>query len=261
MKHTFDTVDQKVAEVEFFLARMSEIHFDPFAFNCYFSAYLSAARTVTLALQQFKHIAGFEEWYQAHRQRLATDAIAKFFLDTRNDHVHGGPYPISGGSISRGRARYNLQSSDKSSEIIHDAVSAARDHFLLLLEIVYDAYVKLGVHIDPQQYYTKEHLRSVGRTIDEAEVEVCGWICTSLIAEGFDDDDRWHELRSRVGGCSINHLFYSYLGKPTPQPIEPEHFSDFEYSPQERVWEWTPAGFKSLRDYREMFPSRSPDVS
>ena len=102
-----------------------------------------------------------------------------------------------------------------------DALTTCRNYFILLLEIVYDCYAKLGVHIDPQQYFTKEHFASQGRDIDCAEGELYGWIMQSLIDDGWDEDERWHELRGNVDQCKINHLFYSYLGKPTPQPIVP----------------------------------------
>ncbi len=176
--------------------------------------------------------------------------LAKFFLDARNDHVHGGPYPISGGSFYQGEALYYFrQSTEACYKPDEDVVSICRTHFVSLLEIVYDCYVALGVHIDPQQHYTKQHFSAQGRTIDDAEIEVWGWVCTSLIEDGFDEDDRWHELRSRVGECTINKLFFSYLGKPTPQPKEPEHFCDFEYTPEDRGWVYIPVGFESVEDY------------
>src|SRR5881394_41239 len=70
---------------------MAEPRFAPALFNSYLSAFLSACRTITLALQQFKHIPRFSEWYEPHRDRLKSDPLARFFLKTRNLHVHGGP--------------------------------------------------------------------------------------------------------------------------------------------------------------------------
>jgi hypothetical protein len=250
MEHTFDTVDEKVAEAEFFLGKMAEIQLDMFGFKCYLSAYLSASRTTTLALQHFKHVPGFEEWYAGQQQRLKADPLAKFILDARNAHVHGGPYPLSGGRFSQGEAQYFFaRVPDARYQPAEDVVSCCRQHFVTLLEVVYDCYCELGVHIDPQQYYTKEHFASNGRSIDDAETEVWGWVRTSLIEEGFDEDARWHELRSRVSECKINHLFYSYLGKPTPQPLLPDEYLDFEYGPEDKGWIHTPAGFKSMEEY------------
>lgn len=260
MNHTFDTVDDKVAEAEFFLQRMAESGTDMFAFKCYLSAYLSASRTTTLALQQFKSLPGFDAWYEPHRDRLKSDPLAKFLLEARNSHVHGGPHPVSSGRFSMGEAHYffakDLSSVNSPSE---DVLSTCRSHFITLLGIVYDCYVALGVHIDPQQHYTKEHFDLQGRTIDDAELEVLGWVRTSLIEEGYDRDGRWHELRGQLGECGINNLFFSYLGHATPQPIEPDEYADFAYSPEERGWLHIPAGFDSIGAYRKACGIVEPD--
>jgi hypothetical protein len=259
MCNSFDTVDEKTAETEFFLQRMSEIELDPFAFNCYLSAFLAAARTTTLALQRFKHIPGFDQWYESHRESLGSHRLAQFFLRIRNEHAHGGRYPVSGGRFHQGKAEYYFhksQSEMRTDVPTEDVVSACREYFVLLLEIVYDCYVALGVHIDPQQYYTKEYFATQGKTIDDAELEVHGWVCMSLIEEGFDEDDRWIELRVKVGECKINHLFHSYLGKTTPQPEIPERYHDFEYTPEEKGWVHIPAGFESIEDYMNARLSR-----
>jgi hypothetical protein len=249
MDHTFDTVDEKVAEAELFLQHLAEPEFAPALFNSYLSAFLSACRTITLALQQFKHIPGFVEWYEPHRIRLRTDPLAKFFIEARNDHLHGGPSVAPSATIYKGHVRYFFRKLDTIESPKDDALTTCRTYFILLLEIVYDCYVKLGVHIDPQQYFTKEHFASQRRDIDCAEGELYGWIMQSLIDDGWDEDERWHELRAHADQCKINHLFYSYLGKPTPQPFEPEHFEDFVDTPKEEEWLHIPAGFTSIEDY------------
>ena len=255
--NTWDTVDGKLAEAELFLRHMAHAASDTFEFGCYLSAYLSAARTVTLAFQRFSHIPGFAAWYELQRERLKGDASAKFMLEARNEHLHGGPYPIASGSFHEGRAAYAFAKPARASKTPPgDIVTACRDHLVVLLEIALDAYTQLGVHIDPQQHYTKGHFASIGRAIDDAEVELWGWVCQSLIDEGLDEDDRWHELRGHVAECQINHLFYSYLGKTTPQPLEPEHYADFDFSPEDKGWEVVPAGFKSREDYVRHYPDR-----
>ena len=63
------------------------------------------------------------------------------------------------------------------------------------------------------------------------------------IEKVWNDDDRWPELRAHVEESKINHLFYSYLRKPTPQPIEPENFKDFELRQKTRDgyrYRWVP---------------------
>jgi hypothetical protein len=255
MDHSFDTVDDKLAETEFFLRKMAEAGMAMFDFNCYLSAFLSASRTCTLALRQFKDIPGFPEWYEPHRERLRASETAQFFLDARNLHVHGGPYPVAGASFSKGTAAYQFaRSPETGHEPSEDVVTTCRDYFVALLEIVYDCYLELGLHIDPQQYYTKEHYPG---GIDVAETQVYGWVRESLIEEGFDEDARWNELRGKVAECKINHLFFSYLGKSTPEPVMPEEYADFAYTAEEKGWLHTPAGFRSLEDYRLYVAMRS----
>lgn len=257
MTTSFDTVDEKIAEAEFFLGKMVEAESDWFEFRCHLSAFLSASRTVTLALQRFSHVPGFADWYESHRESLKADPLAKFILEKRNDHVHGGPNPVAGGRFRDGAVTYTFrQDGDFEPD---DVVSSCRAHFVHLLRIVYDCYVVLGVHIDPQQYFTREHFETMGKTIDHAEVEVWGWVMTSLIEEGFNEDDRWHELRGQVGECQINHLFQGYLGKVTPQPAIPDRIRDFDFTYEDRGWVYVPPGFDSIEEYTtSLSQERSP---
>lgn len=249
MSLSFDVVDEKVAEAEFFIGKMCEAGSDWFSFRCYLSAYLSASRTITLSLQRFSDLPEFDKWYMPHRKRLKDDPLAKFLLEARNDHVHGGPCPASRGVFHQGIATYFFQTGGQFKS--RDIVSCCRYHFICLLAIVYDCYLEFGQHIDPQQYYTSGHFAAMGKTIDQAEVEVYGWVMESFIEEGYDDDDRWHELRGRVGECIINHLFKAYLGKVTPQPEVPERIRDFDFSDEDRGWTHVPAGFASVHEYSE----------
>lgn len=249
MSYSFDIVDQKVNETEFFLKKMIEAESDWFEFSCYITAFLSASRSITLALQRFKFIPGFEEWYNPHQSILKADPLAKFFLDIRNDNVHGGPNPVAGGLFYHDKYEYRFKEQDKLE--FNDIVSSCRAHFIKLLKIVYDFYVVLGVHIDPQQYYTREHFASMDLTIDNAEIEIWGWVMTSYIEENLDEDDRWHDLRGRVSESKINHLFNGYLNKVTPQPILPERIQDFDSTYEERGWTYIPPGYQNIKDYLE----------
>ncbi|WP_259754014.1 hypothetical protein [Pseudomonas sp. GCEP-101] len=260
MDHDFDVVEQKVAETEFFLGKMARAGSNMFEFQCYLSAFLASSRTSTLALQQFKHVEGFEEWYSKHRESLKQSSMAKFFLDLRNAHLHGGQYPVKSGIFYRDTARYEFRSTESRQPVpSSDILASCRKFFILILEIVHDCYVELGPNLDSQQYFTKEHFSLTDRSIDDAEIEVFGWICEHLIEEEYDDDARWSELRGNVYECSINHLFYSYLGKVTPQPVEPDHYVDFAYTPEERGWIHPPAGYSSVEEYWAESGIQKPD--
>ena len=181
---------------------------------------------------------------------LKSNPLARYFLTLRNEHLHGGPNPTVSGAFSQGKATYYFtRQHSKYSISTPDALSACRSYFIILLNIIYDCYAKPGIHIDPQQYYTKEHFTLLNKTIDDAEIEILGWVCSSLIEEGFIEDDRWHELRGQVGECLINHLFQAYLGKTTPQPIEPEHYKDFDFTNEERGWVHIPAGYSTIGEW------------
>lgn len=244
--HDFETVDEKVIEAEEFLQQMAGAGSSAVSFRSAFSAFVSATRTITLALQHFQHVPGFARWYQPHRLRLRSDALAAFFLDVRNDHVHGGPHPVTRAEFSPSGSKYFF---DRSLGQSDDVVSLCRKYFVSLLQIVYDGYAKLGVHIDPQQYFTREHFAALDRGIDDAEVEIYGWVCSHLIEDGLNEEARWQELRSHVQSCTINHLFYAYLGKPTPQPALSEEAQDWDFTPEDRGWSHVPAGYKSCEAY------------
>ncbi len=68
---SFDLVDLKVAEAEFFLKRLRRTRRDFFAVQCHFSAFVSAARSVTYSLQAvLSDRPGFKEWYESHQTAI-----------------------------------------------------------------------------------------------------------------------------------------------------------------------------------------------
>ncbi len=59
----------KLAEAKYFLAQMSKNQANGPVFRYNLSAFLAAARSVTMVMQkEFKETRGFTEWY-AHKQR------------------------------------------------------------------------------------------------------------------------------------------------------------------------------------------------
>ncbi|WP_061332635.1 hypothetical protein [Marinobacter excellens] len=247
--YSFDDVEEKVLESEFFLGKMVESARNWSEFRFYISAYLSAARSITFALQRLKDIPGLDAWYQSHRKALSKNPIARFLLGARNNNVHGGGIPIASAAYSQNGAVYRFSEHDNRNP--DDVLACCRLHFIELLKVVLDCYFKLGVHIDAQQYFTREHFDSMGLSIDDAEVEIWGWVMTSYIEEGLNKDERWYELRGQVSGSKLNHLFLGYLNKVTPQPNQPDYINDFEFSYDDRGWNHIPVGFVSEGDYKD----------
>ena len=186
----------------------------------------------------------YRRTFESQRTSVCQQVLSR---DTRNDHVHGGPSPVVGGSFYQGKVTYRFREQNEFGP--DDIVFSCRSYFITLLTIVYDCYAALGVHVDPQQYYTRENFASMCQTIDHAELEVWGWVMTSYIKEGLDEDDRWHEIRGRVGQCQINHLFNGYLRKVTPQPPIPDRIRDIDFTDEDRGWIYIPPGFDTIEDY------------
>jgi len=134
ISHDFGTVDRKVSETESFLQLMVAAGQNQESFCHAFSAFVSAARTITLALQHFHHLPGFEAWYEPHRKWLQSNALAKFFLEVRNQHVHGGPHPVTRAEFSLDDAKYYF---DHALGQSGDVVSMCREYMIMLLQVVY----------------------------------------------------------------------------------------------------------------------------
>jgi hypothetical protein len=103
MGRSFDLVDDKLFEGDFFLDRLAESGHDWFASRCYFSAFVSAARTVTFALQGcISDVEGFGEWYAEKQAAMRANTTARFLGKVRTESQHLGINPLNGVSSSRG---------------------------------------------------------------------------------------------------------------------------------------------------------------
>lgn len=79
----------KVLEAKYFLDRMRLNTANPPVFKFNLSAFVSAARSVTLHLQkEATWKPEHEKWYEDHRDELATDATCRFFKELRNAELH-----------------------------------------------------------------------------------------------------------------------------------------------------------------------------
>ena len=96
MARSFGIVEEKLGEAEFFFRQFRDSCPHSSESRFYFSAFVSAARSVTFALQAtMKGVSGFESWYDSPRRRLKTDPIVRFFMEARSDSVHKGLNPLN----------------------------------------------------------------------------------------------------------------------------------------------------------------------
>ena len=226
MPRSFQIVEDKIAETEFFLDKLqfNGADFSHYNFyaeaHFYLSAFLSAVRSITFCLQaSLNDLEGFEHWYQEKQNKLRNDNLAKFFLEARNLSQKVGYYPLVGG-------RMHSDENDVISVILYfdkqneeglknipdtDVYTACKTQFVQILEIIKDCYISFGKIIDPEKYYTFENLTENGLRIEDFEIELGfeeGW----TNEEGLTIEDRVMLLSQYIPECEIDWIFVKYLG-------------------------------------------------
>jgi hypothetical protein len=220
---SFQIVENKVSESEFFLEKMEECTFEWsfFEIKYFISAFLSSTRSITFTMKASLHdLPGFDDWYKEQELKLRSSPLARFFLESRNLNQKVGYYPIDGcGSYvdkeGNNRIRYRFARSFEKEGIIVpelDAVEACTNYFNLLLEIVYDCYQKFGFDIDPDQYYTIENLNRLGLTVEDIEEKLGfprGWTAYG----GGSTAERVEAIRRSNSTLAVDPILIKRLGK------------------------------------------------
>lgn len=224
MARSFSLVDSKVTEADFFLKKMAECGYNLYEMRFYLSAFISAARTITFSLQSvLSKTNGFDEWYLTHQNSLKEDAVARFFHNFRRFNQHTGENLANAGAGGPDQETlyWFVPTPDISKVPSKDVLTASRQYFTQILEIVFDCYLQFGPEIDEQQRYTSNYFSKIDKTIEDAEEELGfprGW--TDIGNPNFIEH-RWQALRDSATGCEINDIFYAYLNKHTPIPDRP----------------------------------------
>lgn len=233
MASSFGVVEDKLREAEFFLAQLCNTSRVSFEANCYFSAFVSATRSVTFAIQaSLKGVPGFKVWYESAQKQLKTDPQAPFFVEIRNEVVHKGGNPLNRVSLDhlredlarqlhgdrRGHVLVLPAAQRRDSTVLVDAVEVCEQYFTSLVSVVYECYSVFKTVVDPQWYFTEANFSSTGKSFEDALVELGfppNW--TAGIPVG---PEAWRVIRSRQPSCLVNDLFDRFLGKSIPDPDE-----------------------------------------
>jgi hypothetical protein len=231
MARSFGIVEEKLREAEFFLGhlcRSSNLSFDG---RCFFSAFVSAARSVTLAMQaSLKGVGDFDQWYEGIRLQLKTDRLAPYFVEIRNDIVHTGVNPLNHVTLEHLQEHLSrqLRQRDRShvlvlpdahrpdASVLVDAAQACTEYFTSLVSVALECYQRFKTVVDPRWYFTQENFQAVGRTFEDAVVELGfppEWASCAPIGSG-----AWRALRLQQPPCQINDIFQQYLGRTIPDP-------------------------------------------
>lgn len=233
MAKSFGIVENKIFEAEFFLNRLRESTYLSFESQCYFSAFISASRGVTFAMQTcLKGLSGFDKWYINAQNILKTDSLARFFIEARNELVHGGDNPLDKITLEHLREalrvkltqknKYqhfliapDLQDGDKT--VLCDAYIKCLEYFLSLLSIVFDCYSNFKTDVDPKWYFTKENFARRGKTFADAVVEM-GYPEQWADCAPKDETSKWSLLQNLQPPNQLNPIFDKYLGKTIKEP-------------------------------------------
>jgi hypothetical protein len=231
MARSFDCVDFKLAEADFFLEQMKSCTLSIWEVNFYFSAFVSAARSVTFALQAVMDgQPGFAEWYSKKQGEMRGDPVCRFFVTYRNEVLKTGELPIVGGythRFSRSMISGNkLQPLERTAFIQRamsnhdggtceeepDAVASCCEYMQKVVALVASCYTDFGPIIDPDQHYTLDNLRKINKSVEDVEEELGlprGW---TAIGEG-TNEERLRALCTHIPRSGIKHLFEKYGSK------------------------------------------------
>ncbi|MYI70028.1 MAG: hypothetical protein F4103_15250 [Boseongicola sp. SB0673_bin_14] len=234
MAQTFDIVEEKLCEAHFFLEKLTASSPLSADSRYHFSAFVSAARSTTLSLQAtMKTVPGFESWYASVQGEIRTDPLMSFFKEIRNDSIHTGRNPLNQVTAEHLREHLAFQLRHKSrshvivmpdlvgqdTTVLADAVRESRDYFKSVLRIVHDCYNRFRHVIDPQWHFTEENFIAMGKTFEDAVVELGYPPIWATLAP--NEKDGWRVLRKKQPPCQINWLFQDYLGLWIPGPDDP----------------------------------------
>lgn len=218
MAGSFDWVDEKLREADYFFMKMNVESAHPAHVRYNFSAFVSAGRSVTFAIQAVMgQIDGLEEWYNEQRQVLRASPIARYFITARNDALKNGLNPAY--ALEKVNKDEPLSLSDYFILYFWDEdpadtpqgtlYDACLEYMTTLATLVHGIYLRFGPNVDPQQYYTIGHLHSIGRSVEEVAEEVMG--IEREFFHGSDEEDLLWQIREQAPTPYIDHIFARYL--------------------------------------------------
>lgn len=233
MAHSFGVVEEKLLETEFFLDLFGAAGGHGADSRFFFSAFVSAARSVTVALQfSMKGLDGFEAWYASAQAALRADSLAPHFVEIRNDVQKKGLNRLNLVSLVHLREHLRGQlagrrpapvlvlpvSKSGSPTVMMDALEASRSYFRLLVSLVFDAYSRFRTCLDPRWYLTEANFAASGRSLVDALLEL-GYPPACIDAAP-NEAEAWRALRLQQPPCALNEVFERYLGQRIADPDE-----------------------------------------
>jgi hypothetical protein len=155
----FARVLSKLDEARFFFARFASAS-DVRKATFYFDAFLTAARSVTFTMQAVcSKLPDFSGWYATEQGTLASDPMARFLLELRNETQKVGLVPIHYSGVGtrlskrghfRCSVRYRLAALDGGAPpLAGDVRDACQAHLARLAGAVSRCYAQYAGEVDP----------------------------------------------------------------------------------------------------------------
>jgi hypothetical protein len=175
-------------------------------------------------------IPDFEPWYQGVQAKLTADPLAPFFVEIRNVSIHKGLNPLNQVTVdhlhedlfqqmrqhNRGHVLVLPAVDSKKPTVLVDAVEASTTYFISLVTLIFECYDRFRCVVDPQWYFTRDNFTAMGKTFENAVVELGLPSEWALCAPA--GDNGWRVLRLQQSPCQINDLFRKYIGREIPSP-------------------------------------------
>lgn len=210
----FHYVADKVAEADYFLELMKSKRGHAEEFGFVFSAFVSAARSVTFSLQAvMSRYPNWDQWYPPHQERLKKSPLAKFFVELRNHLQKVGGAPISHfGSSMGGEMYWGLEfipTRDFDQVPVGDVTQLSDKYFKMLLELLRECYSDYWAYVDPRAVFTQRGLETLGWTVEDVE-HALGFPRGYTNVPWPEDQKLDERLRalSRYGGDELMEAFF-----------------------------------------------------
>lgn len=211
-RKTYAYVENKLDEAKFFLEKMKETRQDLRLLRFNFSAFLSAARSITWTLQRnMKEIDGFEQWYEGQQKELKANPVVEIMNNARVDTVHKGKIRVSFPGIyldEQGRLQlthYITDTiSDDSIRDFGDVFHASETYVNSLQKLVNDFEKRFPEFIDLDKLYTIKGLKARKMTIEDLEEQLGferGW------TRGIPDRERLRLLKQSTPPLLYKEMF------------------------------------------------------
>jgi hypothetical protein len=210
MSASFDTVDNKLREADFFLGKFVAASRSILESQFYFSAFVTAARSVTFALQHvMADVDGFAAWYQERSQQLKDNELCRYFVFVRNEVQKQGSSPVSMWGTD-GSAFFVHWWEDPAIPVPDATVAeASRQYMIVLAKLIYEVYRDFGHFVDPKVVYSRAGATKRGLSIEDLEedaIGIRGW------TSGIPLDERYRLLREQASLPHIDDILTKYIG-------------------------------------------------